>query len=333
MHAEGLRDALQREGHAAEIVAIPFKWYPPERLLDVMLACRLLDLSEFHGNRTDVLIGLKFPAYYIPHPRKVLWILHQHRAAYDLWGHEFENLHHFPNGDQIRSAITRADCQLIPEARGVFTNSQNVAARLRLYCGIESQPLYHPPPHAEQFYCSSVTGDYLFFPSRINRAKRQDLVLKALACTRSPVRIRFSGLADEEVYPRELEALSQELGVQKRVEWLGYVSQEEKVELCAHAVGILYPPLNEDYGYVSLEAMLSSKPLITCTDSGGPLELVQPDVTGLVAEPSPQALASAMDLLWQDRTHAQQMGQAGRNLYASLNISWKHVTDQLLSCF
>jgi hypothetical protein len=49
IHAEGLCRALREAGHQAEIIAIPFKWYPPERILDQMLACRLLDLSETVG--------------------------------------------------------------------------------------------------------------------------------------------------------------------------------------------------------------------------------------------------------------------------------------------
>src|SRR5438270_5136756 len=82
--AEGLRDALQRAGHQAEIASIPFKWYPPDRILDAMLAARLVDVTESCGSAIDTVIGLKFPAYYMQHPRKTLWVLHQYRAAYDL---------------------------------------------------------------------------------------------------------------------------------------------------------------------------------------------------------------------------------------------------------
>ncbi|HZT81915.1 MAG TPA: hypothetical protein VFA26_16940, partial [Gemmataceae bacterium] len=66
--ADGLRDALRAAGHQAEIVAVPFKWYPPERILDHMLACRLLDLTETCGAGIDRVIGLKFPAYFVNHP-------------------------------------------------------------------------------------------------------------------------------------------------------------------------------------------------------------------------------------------------------------------------
>jgi hypothetical protein len=58
--------ALRSLGHEAEIVAIPFKWYPPERILAQVLACRLLDLSESGGSPIARVIGLKFPVYLIP---------------------------------------------------------------------------------------------------------------------------------------------------------------------------------------------------------------------------------------------------------------------------
>ncbi len=114
IHAEGLRDALVQAGHEAEILAIPFKWYPPEKILDHMLACRLLDVTEVAGTRVDRLIGLRFPAYLIPHPNKVLWILHQHRTAYELWDHTLSDLVYYPNGSQVRDTIEQADRKLIP---------------------------------------------------------------------------------------------------------------------------------------------------------------------------------------------------------------------------
>lgn len=327
--AEGLRDALLASGHQTEIVAVPFKWYPPERILDNMLACRLLDLSEVCGNRTDLLIGLKFPAYYIPHPAKALWIVHQHRSAYDLWGNPISDLHLFPNGELVRDAIEQADRTLIPEARVIATISGNVSRRLERYCGIASQPLYNPPAGAERFHCSSA-GDYLFFPSRLNRTKRQELILQALAFTREPVVVHFAGISDEPSYEQKLRELARTLGVGDRVHWLGGISEEEKVEQYARALGVLFTPLDEDYGYVTLEAMLSSKALITCTDSGGPLEFVIQGETGLVADTSPASLAEAMDQLWDNRAAAQTMGRSARDRYASMNISWRAVTDYLL---
>jgi glycosyltransferase involved in cell wall biosynthesis len=329
--AEGLMRALRAQGHAAEIVAIPFKWYPPERILDQVLACRLLDVSESGGDSIDRVVGLKFPAYLIPHPHKVLWLLHQFRTAYELWDNPFGDLHHYPNGPQVREAIQRLDQRLIPEARAVFTISKNVSSRLWRYCGIDSMPLYHPPAAFEQFY-SAEAEDYFFYPSRLASLKRQALVLQALATTQRPVRVRFAGSADEPRYGEELAMLAHDLDIEHRVEWLGLVTEDEKRALYAHSLGVIFPPVDEDYGYVTLEAMLASKPLITCTDSGAPLEFVLNDETGLIAEPSPQAMAAAMDQLWNDRDMARALGEAGRKRYDSLHISWMTVVERLVSC-
>jgi glycosyltransferase involved in cell wall biosynthesis len=327
--AEGLRESIRAAGHQVEIVTIPYKWYPPERILDHMLACRLLDLSESAAMSVDRVIALKFPAYLVRHPNKVLWVLHQHRTAYELWDHPLADLIHYPDGLAIRDAVRWADRHFIAEARAVFTISVTVSQRLKRYCGIDSTPLYHPPQHAERFY-TAPAEDYLFFPSRLQRIKRQALVLEALSLTRQPVRVWFAGSSGEGNYGEELQALTRRYGVADRVEWKGQITEDEKRALYAHALGVLYPPLDEDYGYVTLEAMLAAKPVITCTDAGGPLEFVQDGETGLIAEPTSESLAAAMDVLWQERTWAKSLGEAGLARYHRLQISWQHVVERLL---
>jgi glycosyltransferase involved in cell wall biosynthesis len=96
-------------------------------------------------------------------------------------------------------------------------------------------------------------------------------------------------------------------------------------------LGVIYPPFDEDYGYVTLEALLASKPVITCTDAGGPLEFVRHQETGLIVEPTPKALAEAMDRLWEDRAWSKSLGQSARDYYASLNITWSKVVEKLLA--
>jgi glycosyltransferase involved in cell wall biosynthesis len=328
--AEGLREVLQAQGHAAEIVTIPFTWHPPERILDHLLICRLLDLTESSGEAVDRVIGLKFPAYLIQHTNKVLWLLHQHKAAYELWDHPLNDLSQFPNGAKIRSAIQQADQQFIPEAKHIFTIAATVSDRLKKYCGVDSVPLYHPPRHADQFY-GAEAEDYLFFPSRLAPVKRQSLVLEAMAYTCQPIRLRFAGAADSPFYAEELKRLASKLNVEHRVEWLGHVTEEEKRRYYAHARGVIFPPLDEDYGYVTLEAMLASKPVITCEDSGGPLEFICHKKTGLIAKPTPEGLARAMDKLWSDREYAKELGEAGKARYLALNISWSEVVKRLLA--
>jgi len=131
--ATQLCQSLQEAGHEAEIVAIPFRSDPLERILDTMLSCRLLDLSSFYGQKIDRLIGLKFPAYLIQHPNKVLWLLHQHRQAYDLWGGEYDGLDISANGLAIRESIIRADNKVCAECQGIYTISQKVVRRLKTY--------------------------------------------------------------------------------------------------------------------------------------------------------------------------------------------------------
>lgn len=328
--ADGLERALLAAGHEIEQIQIPFKWYPPERILDHLLACRLLDITEASGTKIDMMIGLKFPAYLIPHDNKVLWIVHQHRQAYDLWDRlEGSDLNAATDGASVRSAIREADRTLIPEAKKVFTIARNVSDRLMKFCGIGSQPLYHPPYRAEDFF-QAEAEDYFFYPSRISRLKRQELVLQALALTRNPVRMLFAGSPE---YAPDLESLKRstiQLGLRDRVSWLGPISDDLKIEYYAKALGVVFPPVDEDYGYVTLEAMLAAKPVITCNDSGEPTQFVVNNETGLVVDPSPRELATAMDRLWENRSETAKLGKFARERYDLLGISWGGVVSNLL---
>lgn len=328
-HARSLRDALREAGHQAEIITLPFAWYPPELLAEQMLACKLVDVEESCGVPIDRVIGLKFPAYLVDHPDKVLWILHQHRSAYDLWGKLHGDLHAHPEGRDAANLIRSADQAAIPAARRVFANSRNVADRLRRYCGIDSTPLHHPPPHADRYRVLRQDA-FMLMPGRINALKRQELVIAALEQTRHDVRLVVIGAADEKAYAERVGRRSASLPP-GRIQWLGQVPEEEKLRLFGSCLAVVAPPVDEDYGYVSLEAMLSSKPVITCSDSGGPLEFVLHGQTGLVCEPDAPSLAAAMDKLWGDQAEAARLGRAARAHYDALALSWNHVVETLLA--
>ncbi len=329
IHAESLRDALNRQGHQAEIVSIPFKWYPPEQILDTLFACRMLDLSESTGTPVDRVIGLKFPAYHVRHPNKVLWILHQHRSAFDLWESPGCDLAQFPNGNEVRTAIDAAERSLLHEAKALYANSQNVANRLLKYSGFQAQPLYHPPKNAEKFHTRDFE-DFLFFPSRICELKRQALVIEALAHTKHPVRVVFCGQPEHPDILKRLEHRARELKVDSRINWLGGVDDATLIDTYARTRAVIYPPKDEDFGYVTLEAFLSGKPVVTCTDSGGPLEFVQHEHNGLISDPDPDALAKALDRVWIDPAFAREAGAQGRQHVRDLDITWENVTRHLL---
>ncbi len=197
--AENLQAAIRDAGHEAEIISLPFKWYPPARIPEHMLAARLMQVQESAGQVVDRLIGLKFPAYLMPHPSKRLWLLHQYRSAYDLWDQPLGDLAGAPDGAHVRSIIRDADAALLPECEALYTISRTVSDRLQQFGGITAEPLYHPPPQAERLSLIEY-GDYVLFPSRINDSKRQHLAIEALALTRQPVRLCFLGASDAPRY-------------------------------------------------------------------------------------------------------------------------------------
>jgi glycosyltransferase involved in cell wall biosynthesis len=325
-HVEGLRRAFEANGYAAEVAAVPFKWYPPEEIMRGALAWRMLDVTEANGKPVDLVVGMKFPAYAVAHPRKVLWVMHQYRAAYNLWGTPFDDLSTHPEGARLREWIHDCDNRFIPEARKVFANSRTVAARLLRYNRIESEPLYHPPPRAERLR-SGAQGDYVFYPSRLEPQKRQELLIEAMRYVRAPVRAVLAGASGDRGH---YEQLVRRHGVGDRVELRGFVSEEEMVELYANALGVCYLPFDEDYGYVTLEGMLSARPVVVARDGGGATEFVEHEGEGLVAEPEPRALAEAVERLHADRARARRMGERGREKLVALNLSWQNVVERLI---
>jgi glycosyltransferase involved in cell wall biosynthesis len=325
-HVEGLRCALIEAGYRAEIVALPFKWYPPAEIMRSAMAWRMLDLSAANGQPVDLVIGMKFPAYLVAHERKVLWILHQHRSAYNLWGTAFDDLSTYTDGVRVREWIKHCDERFIPEAKKVFANSKAVADRLKRYNNIESEPLYHPPPLADQLRTGEL-GDYFFCPSRLEPQKRQELLIEAAKYLRSPAKIVLAGGGDVKHY----EGLIKQNGVTDRVTMRGFVSDEEMLQLYAGALGVCYLPFDEDYGYVTLEGMLAAKPVVVASDSGGAAEIIEHEHNGLIVEPDPRAIAEALDRLHSDRAWALQLGTRARDKISEMDLSWQRVVERLIS--
>src|SRR6266513_2303095 len=228
-HVAGLTRALIEAGYHAEVVALPFKWYPPTEIMRGAMAWRMLDVTAANGTPIDLVIGMKFPAYLVAHERKVLWILHQHRAAYNLWGTRFDDLSTYPEGARVREWVKHCDERFIPEARKVFANSIAVAERLKRYNNIESEPLYHPPPLAGRLK-TGEQGDYIFYPSRLEPQKRQDLLIEAMSLVRTPIKLLLAGSASD---AKHYQTLIAKQGVEDRVKMLGFVSDDELVQLYA----------------------------------------------------------------------------------------------------
>ena len=319
-HAEGLVREIVAFGHEAELVRLPFKWYPRAEILTSALAWRLLDLSEADGKRVDLVIPMKFPSYLVRHENKVVWLIHQFRQAYDRFGTAESDFTASPEDTRWRELIAESDRTGLTEARKIFTNARNTADRLARFNGIEAEALYHPPPLAGRYRTEAPQG-FALAAGRLDAWKRMDLAIGAAAAGKFRLVIAGDG-ADR----ARLEALARKSGADVR--FAGRVSDDELLGLYATCGAVIFPPADEDYGYIALEAFLSKKPVVTCTDSGGPLEFVIDGENGRVVAPDAPALAEAIGALLADPQKSREFGERGFERVRE--IRWENAVRALL---
>jgi glycosyltransferase involved in cell wall biosynthesis len=322
--AEGLRDALLAHGHTVDIVTMPFNWQPPQRIGESALAWRMVDITHVNGVAVDQVICTKFPSYLVRHPCKVVWLVHQHRQAYDWYGTPMSDFVNTPECRRVRESIFRMDRQGIGEARAIYTISRNVSRRLAHFNRLHSTPLYPPSRYAQRLYAGEY-GDYILSTSRLDRSKRLDMLLEALTHTRSPVRVIFAGSGPDRA---RLETLAARLQLGARVQFRGFVDDETLLDLYARARAVYYAPIDEDYGFAAAEGCGAARPVVTTSDAGGVLELVQDGISGYIAPPEPAAIAEVLERLASDATLAANLGQAGQFLVR--DITWERVVEALL---
>jgi glycosyltransferase involved in cell wall biosynthesis len=321
---DGLYDALHARGHEVEIVRLPFAWHPVQRITESAMAWRLLDITHVNGAPVDQVICTKFPSYLVRHPRKVVWLVHQHRQAYDQYGTPLSDFVNTAEDQAVRDAIFRMDRRGLGEAQTIYTISRNVSQRLRYFNGLKSTPLYPPSRYAEQLHTGPY-GDYILSAARLDAAKRLDLLLQALAHTRDSVRVIIAGTGPDRT---RLEQIAAQLGLGSRVCFLGFVDDAALIELYAGARAVYYAPKDEDYGFATIEAFGAAKPVVTTDDAGGVLEFVDDGVNGYVVPPEPATIASRLEALMADAELARRLGQAGQPQVQT--ITWDKAVNSLL---
>jgi glycosyltransferase involved in cell wall biosynthesis len=328
-HTESLVRALLAAGHEAEQVTIAGKWYPATELAHQMAVWRSFDIAESNGLKVDAVIALKFPAYLVKHERKIVWLIHQHRSAYELWDHpDFADLSRQQEGAKLRDMIWTADRLALGEAKRVFTNSRNVSDRLWTSLRLGSEPLYHPSHNVDVLRDSAPGpyGDYILYPSRMEALKRQSLAIDAMRHTRSQVRLVLVGRGPDE---EALRRRAREAGVGSKVEFEIGPDDARLQQLYLRARGVYFGPFDEDYGYVTIEGFAARRPVVTLTDSGGPLEFVADGETGLVAAPDPASIGEAFDRLARDEALARRLGDAGYGVMVERVPTWSEVVARL----
>jgi glycosyltransferase involved in cell wall biosynthesis len=324
---DGLCSALSSRGHQVEKIQIPFRFGPPSEVEKTMGKWESEDFDRLDAGPADRLIALKFPAFYAKHQSKYVWLMHQHRSCYELWNTKFGESENNPNAVALREKIIDGDNRNLADAKRIYTISQTVSDRLLAFNQIKSEPLLQPPAGAERFYTEDYLP-YIFVPSRIEELKRQRLIIEAMGSVDKRV---FAVIAGDGGQREAMEKLAQERGLGGRIIFLGRVDDATMKRWYANSLAVFFGPIDEDYGFITLEAMLSSKAVITCVDSGGPLSFVQSGVTGFVCAPDCREIAEKVNLLYANRKLAIDLGAQGRSRYKEMDINWENIVDKLTS--
>jgi glycosyltransferase involved in cell wall biosynthesis len=323
--AEETAAALRRAGHRAEVLVTPQNRFG--RQLSAYVATWLTDVGlTADGHPVDQVISFRFPSYAVRHPKHVCWLNHRMREYYDLWERFVRGLGRKGRlKEGVRRRVFHAiDRRLLTRnVTRLLAQSRTIQARLQRFGGIGSELLYPPPP--ERPYRTDGYGDEVFAVSRLTALKRLDLLVEAAGLMKNrTLGVAIAGEGEEE---ERLRARIAALGIGDRVRLLGAIDDEALVERYARCRAVYFGPVNEDYGFVTLEAFRSGKPVLTCLDSGGPTELVEDGRTGYVIEPTAQALADRLDALASDRSVAERMGEAAREVAA--RHTWAQAADIL----
>ena len=325
--ARALVQALRDEGHEAALVETPQNRFGRQGA--AYLATWLTDVGLGDGNKVvHRVVSLRYPSYAVRHPNHVVWLNHTMREYYDQWDAFSARLSwkaRIKEGTR-RRLIHAADKYLLTKnVRKVYAQSRTIAARLERWGGIKSELLYPPPP--QRAYRCDGYGDYVFAISRLAPLKRLSLLVEALAHPQAAgIRCVIAGDGEER---RSLEDTIAARKLSSRVTLLGRIDDHAMLDHLAKCRTVCFPPHGEDYGFVTAEAFASRKPVVTCTDSGGPAELVVDGVNGRVCDPRPDALALALREVMDDAAVAERMGQAA--LQQVSQMTWPGAVQQLLS--
>jgi glycosyltransferase involved in cell wall biosynthesis len=322
---DDLLEQLLIRQHEVDLYRIPFPNNYEVPLLETTLGASMLRFDDY-----DRVIAFKYPAYCIKHPNRVMWMFHQFRQVYELYDKPY-GLIDSDIGKALKSTISNIDNNVIPRSRHIYTNAREVTNRLWSYNQIKSEVLNPPLLNMDDYYCGE-TGDYIYYPSRINSIKRQHLAVEAMKYVKSDVKLIITGKSEDENYTNQLESIIKINKLQNKVQIENrWVSDKDKLDYLANSLAVMYIPYKEDScGFVTMEGFYSSKPVISCTDSGGTVEFIDDNVTGLFAESDPKDIAKKMDQIYQNRDITIQMGIAAREEIIRRNINWDETIRRLL---
>lgn len=314
--------ALRRAGHEAEVFQTPTNRFG--RQFDAYKATALTDVSEgADGKKIDRIITFRYPSYALRHPVHVNWLNHTMREYYDLWDDLIAGMGRKGRLKEMvrRFWIQRLDRSLLTRnVSKLFTQSNTISERLRHFINVEGETLYPPAP-ARAYRCVEFQP-FVFGVSRLHHLKRFDWLLRAMKAVKG-LRAVIAGEGEAE---GRLKKLAGELGVSDRVTFVGNVTDEEKLDFLSRCSAVFFAPKNEDYGFVTLEAMSSGKPVLTAHDSGGPTELVRHGENGWILR-DPEEFGTTLRSLAENPTMAAKMKTACERTAQA--HTWERVVSRL----
>lgn len=164
-----------------------------------------------------------------------------------------------------------------------IANSHHVQKRIKKYYERDSSVIY-PPVETGKFHVSQDVGDYFLALGRLIHYKRFDLIVQAFNQTGLPLKIIGEGPAYGSLKDM----------AKPNIEFLGFVSDEERGNLMASAQAFIFPQV-EDFGITPVESMASGRPVIALGE-GGAAETVMDGVTGvLFREQNLESLVDALE--------------------------------------
>jgi glycosyltransferase involved in cell wall biosynthesis len=323
----GLCEAINTHTpHQCELIKVPSDESTFLRTLRSYWRFFRLDLSHF-----DMVLVTKYPAWMVRHPMKVCYMQHRLRGVYDTYAGpagRFALLKSPPwrmAGPWMRAVLRRLDDWALSPSRvaDYYCISFTVACRSGYFpLGVLLDAIPHPPS-PDRFDQGEFR--HVFTVSRLDRPKRVELLVQAMRWVRAPIELLVGGTGSEEQRLRQLA------GGDPRIRFTGCLTDEQIRRLYADALLVAYVPDKEDYGLVTVEAMKSGKPVLTCLDSGGPNEFVTSGETGFSVAPDPLRLAEKIDLLAADPALARRMGEAARQRVAE--IDWRACISKMHRSF
>jgi Glycosyltransferase len=319
---EGLVNALNEAGHTASQINVVVDESSFETILEAYCNCFYLDLSDY-----DLIISTKAPTYMVRHRNHISYLVHTIRVFYDMFDTEFD-----PNDKE-----TQKQRKLIHE----FDKYGLDPGKIKKHCVIgeivakrlkDADPFWnqinfnviHPAPIGSTFG-EAERGEFIFLPGRLHRWKRVDLVINAMKYVDHNLKLLIAGDGED---ADNLKNLVNRLGLDERVEFLGRISDEKLVELYSKSIVVPFVPVQEDFGYITIEAFKSKKPVITCHDSGEPSRIVKDGISGFVVEPDPKRIAEKINYFVENPDDAMQMGENG--YHSVQDITWENVVSELL---